>query len=125
MPGGGAVAANQVLYNLGRRGIEYDLLPWCQRRNIAIMAYSPIEQGRLVTHPRVRSIAASYECTPAQVCLAWVLHRDGVDAVPKASTPDHVRENRLALEVRLRPEDFAALDRAFPPPSTKVPLEVH
>jgi diketogulonate reductase-like aldo/keto reductase len=125
MPGGGAVAADQVLYNLGRRGIEYDLLPWCQRRNIPIMAYSPIERGRLVTDPVVRSIAVTHECTPAQVCLAWVLRRDGVNAIPKASTPDHVRENRLALEVRLRPEDFVALDRAFPPPSTKVLLQVH
>jgi diketogulonate reductase-like aldo/keto reductase len=73
----------------------------------------------------VRSIAADHDCTPAQVCLAWVLRRDGVNAIPKASTPEHVWENRLALEVRLRPEDFVALDRAFPPPATKVPLQVH
>jgi diketogulonate reductase-like aldo/keto reductase len=87
------------------------------------MAYSPIEQGRLVTHPVVRSIADAHRCTPAQVCLAWVLRRDGVNAIPKASTPDHVRENRRGLEVRLRPEDFVALDDAFPPPTTKVPLQ--
>jgi diketogulonate reductase-like aldo/keto reductase len=123
LPGGDAVATDQVLYNLGRRGIEYDLLPWCQRRKIPIMAYSPIEQGRLVTHPVVRSIADAHRCTPAQVCLAWVLRRDGVNAIPKASTPDHVRENRRGLEVRLRPEDFVALDDAFPPPTTKVPLQ--
>jgi diketogulonate reductase-like aldo/keto reductase len=125
IPGGEAVATDQVLYNLERRGIEYDLLPWCRRRSIPIMAYSPIEQGRLLTDRAVRSIAADHDCTPAQVCLAWVLRRDGVNAIPKASTPEHVWENRLALEVRLRPEDFVALDRAFPPPATKVPLQVH
>jgi diketogulonate reductase-like aldo/keto reductase len=125
IPGGEAVATDQVLYNLARRGIEYDLLPWCQRRTIPVMAYSPIEQGRLVTHPVVRSIAANHRCTPAQVCLAWVLRRDGINAIPKASTPDHVRENRRALDLRLRAEDFAALDGAFPPPVSKVPLQVH
>jgi diketogulonate reductase-like aldo/keto reductase len=124
LPGGVAVAANQVLYNLQRRSIEYSLLPFCQDRRIPIMAYSPIERGRLVTHPVVRSIALMHDATPAQVALAWVLRHDGVNTIPKAGTPLHVRDNRGALEIELTVEDLAALDRAFPPPTGPRPLDV-
>jgi diketogulonate reductase-like aldo/keto reductase len=124
LSGGPAVATDQVLYNLMRRGIEYDLLPWCTQHNIPIMAYSPLEQGRLLGDPDVRRIAASYSATPAQIALAWVLRQDRVIAVAKASKPGHVKQNRIALDIPLSKDDFAALDRAFPPPTQKRPLEM-
>lgn len=124
LPGGSRVAANQVLYNLTRRGIEFDLLPWCRERGIPVMAYSPIEQGRLLDDPTLRAVASRHGATPAQAALAWVIRNDGVVAVPKAATPAHVRENRAALEVRLTADDLEALDRAFPPPRRKQPLEM-
>jgi diketogulonate reductase-like aldo/keto reductase len=124
LPGGGVVATDQVLYNLARRAIEYDLLPWCQARHIPVMAYSPIEQGRLLRDPLLQALAARHRATPAQVALAWVLRQDGVNSVPKAGTPAHVRENRAALDLELTADDFAALDRAFPPPTGPRPLEL-
>ncbi len=124
LPGGGAVATNQVLYNLTRRGIEHDLLPHCRERGIPIMAYSPIEQGRMLRHPGLAKVAARHGASPAQVGLAWVLRRPGVIAIPKAGRPEHVRENRAALDVTLTPEDLAELDSAFPPPRGPSPLEM-
>ena len=122
--GGPAVATDQVLYNLVRRGIEFDLLPWCRQRKIPIMAYSPIEQGRFLDRAELRKIAALRRATPAQVALAWLLRQEGIVAIPKAATTEHVRENRAALDVALEKEDLAELDRAFPPPGRKVPLEM-
>lgn len=124
LPGGTAVAANQVLYNLTRRGIEYDLLPWCEQRGIPVMAYSPLEQGRLLADPELRRIAAAHTATPAQIALAWVLRRDRVIAIPKAGTAARVEQNRIALDIALTQDDFAALDRAFPPPGRKRALEM-
>jgi len=119
-----AVTSNQVLYNLMRRGIEYDLLPWCRNRRIPIMAYSPLEQGRLAKDKTVQAIARRLDATPAQVALAWVLRQQGVAAVAKAAHFDHVRENRGALEIELTTEDLEELDEAFPPPTHKKPLEM-
>ncbi len=124
VPNGRNVAANQVLYNLVRRGIEYDVLPWCQERNIPIMAYSPIEQGRLLHHPDLIHIAKTYQATPAQVALAFLLERDGVIAIPKSSNTQRVAENRDAVSLDISDEDWATLDAAFPPPSRKKPLEM-
>lgn len=124
LPGGGAVATNQVLYNLTRRGIEYGLLPGCLARGIPIMAYSPIEQGRLLGHARLKAVAARHGVTPAQVAIAWVLRGEGVFTIPKAGTLQHVRDNRAALELRLTAEDLADLDHAFPPPRGPTPLEL-
>jgi diketogulonate reductase-like aldo/keto reductase len=121
---GGGVATEEVLYNLTRRGIEYDLMPWCRKRGIPIIAYSPIEQGRLLGHRRLERIAARYNAKPAQIALAWVLGRDGVVAIPKAAEIVHVRENRAALELQLSEQDLAELDEAFPPPTQAVPLEM-
>lgn len=118
------VACNQVLYNLTRRGIEYDLLPWCRKRRIAIMAYSPIERGRLATDATVKAIAKRLDATPAQVALAWVLQQQGVVAIPKAAHFEHVRENRGALDIQLSSEEMNELDDAFPPPTRKTPLEM-
>jgi diketogulonate reductase-like aldo/keto reductase len=124
LPGGKAATTNQVLYNLTRRGIEFDLLPWCDRRKIPIMAYSPIEQGDLAGHSALQSVAARHNATPVQVALAWALRRDTIIAIPKAGTVEHLRENRAALDLNLTDEDLAALDRAFPPPARRRPLEM-
>jgi diketogulonate reductase-like aldo/keto reductase len=124
LPGGRGVETDQVLYNLTRRGIERNLLPWCQQNGLPIMAYSPIEQGRLVGHPALRDIAARHKATAAQIALAWVVSHGGVCAIPEAGTPEHVRENFGALRVVLNEEDLAELDTAFPPPSGPVPLEL-
>jgi diketogulonate reductase-like aldo/keto reductase len=123
-PAGAAVATNQVLYNLRRRGIEFDLLPWCRERQIPIMAYSPIDQGRLLENAVVRRVAARRGVTPAQVALAWVLAREGVLAIPKSSNLDHVRQCRGALDIHLAPEDLLDLDGGFPPPMRAAPLQM-
>lgn len=117
-------STNQVLYNLMRRGIEFDLLPWCQSRGMPIMAYSPLEQGRLVKHKTVRAIAGRLRATPSQVALAWVLRQPGIVAVPKAGDVDHVRENRGAVAIELASHDLAELERTFTPPTRKISLEM-
>jgi diketogulonate reductase-like aldo/keto reductase len=124
VPDGENCAANQVLYNLSRRGIEYDLLPWCQERGIPVMAYSPIEQGRLARSGELIRIAKAYQATPAQVALAFLLERDGVIAIPKSANPDRIAENAESVELELSEEDWTALDAAFPPPARKQPLEM-
>jgi diketogulonate reductase-like aldo/keto reductase len=117
-----SATTDQVLYNLTRRGIEYDLLPWCREQNIPVIAYSPIEQGRLLHHPVLKRIAQHLQATPAQVALAWVLRQDGIIAIPQAGDPGHVRENHGALDVKLTTQDLKALDRAFSPPRGPEPL---
>ncbi len=124
VPGGRHVAANQVLYNLARRGIEYDLLPWCQSRNIPVMAYSPIEQGRILHNPELIRIAKANQATPAQVALAFLLERDGVLAIPKTSNAERAAENRDSVSLDISDEDWATLDAAFPPPARKSALEM-
>jgi diketogulonate reductase-like aldo/keto reductase len=122
IPGGERTATNQVLYNLQRRGIEWDLLPWCRQRRIPVMAYSPIEQGRLLAS--LRPFSERRDLTPGQVALAWVLCREGVIAIPKAGNIQHVSENRSAADVALSEEELAELDALFPPPARKTPLEM-
>jgi diketogulonate reductase-like aldo/keto reductase len=119
---GDTVAANQILYNLSRRGSEWELIPWCRERGIAIMAYSPLEQGRMLNNRILREVAARHGATAAQVALAWLLRQEGMIVIPKATKLDHVRENRAAADLRLTEEDLAALDRAFPPPTSRTPL---
>ena len=123
LPEGRAVATNQVMYNLKRRGIEYDLIPWSSQRRIPIMAYSPLDQGRLLRAAELETIAARHNASAAQVALAWLLQRDEVMVIPKAGSQAHMRENHGALALKLDAEDLAALDRAFPPPARKKPLE--
>ena len=118
------VAVNQVLYNLTRRGIEHDLLPWCQSHNVPVMAYSPLEQGALSRNRAVRAIAGRLNVTPSQVALAWVLRQPGVMTIPKASDVDKVRENAGARDVVLATPDLQEIDAAFPPPARKKPLEM-
>ncbi|MBV0881727.1 aldo/keto reductase [Noviherbaspirillum sp. L7-7A] len=124
LAGGSAVAANQVLYNLTRRGIEFDLLPQCAAAGVPLMAYSPIEQGRLLRDPVLGDIASRHQATPAAVALAWVLRQPGMIAIPKASTAAHVAQNHAAFNISLDDGDLAALDRAFAPPRSKQPLEM-
>lgn len=120
--GGQGCATNQVLYNLSRRGVEHDLLPWQRQRKLSLMAYSPIEQGRILKNAALKSIAARHGATPAQVALAWLLRQEGVITIPKAGTAEHARENHAALNLRLTAQDLADLDRSFPPPKLSQPL---
>lgn len=122
LSGGGEMQTDQVLYNLGRRGIEWDLLPELRRRRMPVMAYSPIEQGRLLGKRSLAAIAERRGATPAQVAIAWLLHQDRVIVIPKAGRAEHVRENRAALDLELSAEDLAELDAAFPPPKRKQAL---
>jgi diketogulonate reductase-like aldo/keto reductase len=124
LSGGAAVATNQVLYNLARRGVEADLVPWCRERGIPIMAYSPVEQGRILRDRTLARVAERNDATPAQVALAWLLRQDDMMVIPKATSLDHVRENRAALDLQLGEADLAELARAFPPPRGARPLEV-
>ena len=122
LAGGAGVAANQILYNLTRRGPEWELIPWCRERSVAIMAYTPLEQGRMLGNRALGEVAARHGATAAQVALAWLLRQDGMIVIPKAMQPAHVRDNRGALGLALDADDLAALDRAFPPPNRRTPL---
>jgi diketogulonate reductase-like aldo/keto reductase len=124
LPAGGNVQTNQVLYNLSRRGPEFDLAPWSRERGIPLMAYSPVEQGALARNAKLEAVAARHNATAAQIALAWVMAQDGVIAIPKAGRQEHVRQNVAALDIKLTPEDFADLDRGFPPPTGKRGLEM-
>lgn len=128
LPGGEEIVTNQVLYNLLHRGIEWDLIPWCRKRRVQIMAYSPVghnsaEQRLLFGNRTIKAIAARHNVTPAQVVLAWFFRHPDMVVIPKSSNPDHIRENRAALDLQLTERDFEELDEAFPPPDRKVPLE--
>lgn len=129
LPGGDEIVTNQVLYNLKYRGIEWELIPWSREQRMPIMAYSPVghkstEQKRMLGHKAVKSIASRHNATPAQVALAWVLREPDIIAIPKASRPEHIRENRAALDIELTARDLEELDQAFPPPDRKIPLEM-
>lgn len=127
--GGGECATNQVLYHLASRGIEHDLLPWCQQHAIPVMAYCPLAQaGRLrnglFNHPRLNGLAAEKGVSVAQLLLAWVISHQGVMAIPKAGSVSHVQENAAALAVELSKDDIAVMEKAFPAPGRKTPLEM-
>jgi diketogulonate reductase-like aldo/keto reductase len=124
VPGGEQVAANQVLYNLQRRGIEFDLLPLCRDARIDVMAYSPLDEGPLAMHPLLASLGRERGASAAQVALAWLLQRPGVCVIPKATREDHVRANAAARDVKLDSEALRAIDAAFPPPQRRRPLEM-
>ena len=124
IPGGHLFSTDQILYNLAHRGVEYDLLPTQLMHGVPIMAYAPIDQGRVLRNTVVDQVAARHNATPAQVALAWVLRQSGVIATPRASSPEHVNENQAALKITLTRHDLADLDRAFPPPTGPRPLEM-
>lgn len=121
---GNNAQTNQVLYNLTRRGIEFDLLPMCRRSGVPVMAYSPVEQGALADNAGLRAIAARHDATAAQIALAWVMAQPGVIAIPKATRLEHVRQNAAARDIRLTAQDLEELDRLFPAPTTKRSLEM-
>ena len=120
--GGGTCATDQVLYNVARRGPEFDLLPALEARGVPATAYSPVEQGRLPPGGALQAVADRHGATAAQAALAWVLRRPDVIAIPKAADVAHVRENRRAADLALTPEDLAEIDAQFPPPTRKTPL---
>ncbi len=122
VPGGRAAQTDQVLYNLGRRGVEWDLQPWLRQRGVALMAYSPIEQGRLLRERTLLQFAKQQAMTPAQVALAWLLAQDGVIAIPKTGSRARLEENAGALAHALSPAQLRELDGLFPPPGGPSPL---
>ncbi len=124
LPGGAAVATNQVLYNLEQRGIEWDLLPWCRERGVPVMAYSPLGSNsrKLRTNPVLKKLAARLGASPSRIALAWLLRQPGVIVIPKASSEAHVRDNHASLALDLSADDLAELDRTFPPPTRGTPL---
>jgi diketogulonate reductase-like aldo/keto reductase len=124
VPNGKNCASNQVLYHLDSRGIEWALLPQCQKAEIMVMAYSPLGQGPLLRKSALKKVAGKHGADPAAVALAWVLRHPGVITIPKAVKPDHVRANLKALEMKLDAEDLKALDAAFPPPKRAAPLDM-
>ena len=124
LPGGKEIVTNQVLYNLMRRGIEWDLLPWCRERQIPIMAYSPVEQRAFVDNSQLSNIATKYNASTTQIALSWLLHQDNVISIPKATNPQHIKENRAAIDLKLTAEDLQELDRSFQPPSRKMSLSM-
>ena len=122
--GGEATATNQLLYNLSRRGIEWDLLPWLRERRVPVMAYSPLEQARLFKNAKFAALAKSSSNTPAQMALAWLMAKDDVIVIPKCSSPARVEENAAAREIQLTAAQLAALDAIFPPPKGARALEL-
>lgn len=124
LPGGQGVQVNQLLYNLTRRGIEWDLLPWMRQRRMPVMAYSPIEQARLLREPRLVNFANANNMSLAQAALAWLLARDDVIAIPKASHPGRLEENIAAAGIELSPAQLVELDALFRPPTGATPLEM-
>ena len=119
---GDRCAANQVFYNVGGRGIEYDLLPWCKQHGVPVMAYTPLGNG-LVRDPTLAEIGAAHGCSAAAVALAWAIRSGDVIAIPESGSAAHVRENAVALSLELSPQDLQKVDAAYPPPAAKVPLE--
>jgi diketogulonate reductase-like aldo/keto reductase len=124
LPAGDRCAANQVLYHLRCRGIEWDLLPLCRKHRIAVMAYSPLDEGRLIANRRLGAIAERAGTKPVILALAWLLRQEGVGVIVKAAKAEHVHDNRTAAELSLDSSVMADLDRAFPPPREASPLQV-
>lgn len=121
---GAHAATNQLLYNLTRRGIEWDLLPWCRARKIPVMAYSPIEQARLLRNAGLVRLAQAHGMTAAQMALGWLLAQKDIIAIPKSGQRKHMRENAAVYEQPLSPQILTELDRLFPPPDDWTPLEM-
>jgi len=124
LPGGEGITTNQVLYNLMRRGVEWDLLPWCRQQGVPIMAYSPIEQGRLLPQPGLQAIASQRGVSAATVAIAWLLHQPDVIVIPKTSRIEHLNQNLAALDLTLSPDELATLDATFPTPQGPTPLAI-
>ena len=122
--GGGTLTTNQILYNLSRRGVEWDVIPFCKERGVPVMAYSPLEQGRLQGSSVLSQLAERHGVKPLQVALAWVLAQENVIAIPKSVNRRHIEQNIAALKITLSAEDYSLLDTIFPPPSGPSHLEM-
>ena len=120
----GHIATNQILYNLSRRGPEFDLIPWCENHNIPVMAYAPIEQGRIMKNHDLLDLAGKLNVAPSVLALAWVIRNPLMIAIPKTSSIKHLRENTKALDLTLDQDVLQRLDKIFLPPTRKQPLEV-
>ena len=114
VPDGDRCATNQVLYNLDSRGIEYDLLPWCEQHGIPVMAYSPLGGSSLVEDGTLARIGAVHDCSAAAVALAWTIRSGNVIAIPESGSAKHVKENAVALSLTLTPQELQTLDAAHP-----------
>ena len=123
-PGGVSCATNQLLYNLTRRGIEWDLLPWLRERRVPVMAYSPLEQARLFSNSRFTALAQRWGMTPSQLALAWLLRHDDMMVIPKCSSVARVEENAAARDITLSESQLFELDQIFPPPKKAASLEM-
>jgi diketogulonate reductase-like aldo/keto reductase len=119
VPHGDRCATNQVLYNLSNRGIEHDLLPWCEQHGVPVMAYSPLggAGASLLRDPTLARIGAAHNCSAAAVALAWTLRNGNVIAIPESGSAEHVEENAVALTMTLTPDELYTLDAAHPPPN--------
>jgi diketogulonate reductase-like aldo/keto reductase len=124
LPGGEGVATNQLLHNLTRRGIEWDLLPWLREKRVPVMAYSPIEQSQLLRDPKLADFTKRHGMAPAQAALAWVMAKGDIIAIPKTGRRERLKENIGALDLELSADQLAELDRLFPPPKAPVALEM-
>ena len=122
LAGGSGCVTDQVLYNLGDRGVEFDLVPWCAARRMPVMAYSPIGEGRQLHHHTLLEIARRHDASPAQIALSWTMRQPGIIAIPKAGSVAHVEENFRSLCIKLTDEDLHDLDATFPAPTRKIPL---
>ena len=124
VPGGDAIATNQVLYNLSRRGIERNLLPWCTQRQMPVMAYSPVEQGRILNNATLKQLAKERDASAAQIAIAWLLQQPNVVIIPKSSRIDHIEQNYAAQHLALSPQELETLEVAFPAPKKSIPLQM-
>jgi diketogulonate reductase-like aldo/keto reductase len=122
VPGGTDCATNQVLYHLGSRGIDFDLVADCARHKETVMAYSPLGQGAILRNPALAKVAARHGVAPAAVAVAWTMRHPHVISIPKAASLGHLKENAAAADLVLDGNDLAELDAAFPPPKRKTPL---
>lgn len=122
LPQGNTCAADQVAYNLQTRGIEFDLLPWANNKNMPVIAYSPIGEGNLVENKLLKEIAQKHQATSVQIALAWTIRNEGLIAIPKAGSVAHVKENYESLSIKLTSQDLELLDKLFSPPDKKIPL---
>jgi diketogulonate reductase-like aldo/keto reductase len=118
IPQGDRCATNQVLYNLGDRSIEHDLLSWCERHGMRVMAYSPLggHGASLLRDPTLARIGAAHDCSSAAVALAWTIRSGNIIAIPESGSVAHVKENAVALSLKLTPQELQILDAAYPPP---------
>ncbi len=124
VPGGTECQTNQILYNLMRRGVEWDLLPWCSEHGVSVMAYSPLEQGRLLSNKRLRELSKQTGLSPSQLAIAWTLRKKDIISIPKASSLAHVEENVDAWDKILTQDIQLELDKEFHPPEKKGTLDI-